>query len=256
MATWEVINPKRNLRIKKTQRWVNNFALIAFNTFVLRFLMPTSLVALTIFCSDRNWGVLNYTDWPLAVEVAIAFVFFDFAIYLQHVLVHAIPLLWRLHQVHHADMDLDVTSGARFHTLEMILSMFIKYSLVVFIGPPVLAVMIFEWVLNAAAMFNHSNVVIPPAIDKWLRWWIVTPDMHRIHHSTKIAETNSNFGFNLPWWDRLFGTYKAEPQLGQIHMQIGLDYVTNEQEATRFISLLKMPFVKRSDDYTLLSDKN
>ncbi|MCB0389804.1 MAG: sterol desaturase family protein [Bdellovibrionales bacterium] len=257
MALWEVLGPKRPRRVKKSKRWFNNFALIFLNTLILRFLMPISLIALALFSQERGWGVFNYTDWPLALEVVLAFVFFDFAIYLQHVLVHAVPLLWRLHQVHHADMDLDVTSGARFHTLEMILSMLIKYSLVVMIGPPILAVVIFEVVLNAAAMFNHSNVKMPELVDKILRWIIVTPDMHRIHHSTKVVETNSNFGFNLPWWDRIFGTYIANPQLGQEKMNIGLNYVSDEEEASTLWGMLKMPFTQnQSDDYTMLRGRD
>lgn len=247
MATWEVFLPKRFLRAKKSVRWLNNIFLTVINTFILRFAFPLTLLGWTQFAQEQNWGILNYLQWPFFLEVGIAFVVFDFAIYLQHVLVHFVPLLWRLHQVHHADLDLDVTSGARFHTIEMILSMLVKFSLVVLLGPSLLAVLIFEVVLNAAAMFNHSNVNIPMKLDKFLRWAIVTPDMHRVHHSKIISEANTNFGFNLPWWDRLFGTYLSEPKLGQENMNIGLSYVKNEKEASQLWSMLKMPFTNSTE---------
>lgn len=218
---------------------------------IVRFFLPVTLVSLAFYCQSQNIGILNSVKLPNYIEVILAFVIFDFFIYLQHVFFHKIPVLWKLHQVHHADLDLDVTSGLRFHTIEIVASMFIKYALVVTVGPPLLAIFLFEIILNACSMFNHSNVKIPNFIDKSLRWIIVTPDMHRIHHSTENKEINSNFGFNLTWWDRLLGTYVAEPQLGQKNMNIGLKYVQNESEATYILNLLKMPFTKTEKNSTL-----
>jgi len=178
-------------------------------------------------------------------------VLLDFFIWLQHVMVHAVPLLWRLHRVHHADRDIDVTTGARFHTLEIILSMGIKFAVIVLIGPPVVAVVIFEVLLNATAMFNHGNVRIPERVDRVLRWFVVTPDMHRVHHSVEDDETNSNFGFNLPWWDRLFGTYRAQPRAGHEQMTIGIRTFQDNMHCTWLWGLLWSPFIGRITDYAI-----
>jgi len=169
-------------------------------------------------------------------------VLMDLVIYLQHVMVHAVPLLWRLHRVHHADLDYDVTTGARFHPLEIILSLLIKFAVILLLGPPLVAVVIFEVLLNATAMFNHGNVSLPPAVDRWIRWLLVTPDMHRVHHSIEDDETNSNFGFNLPWWDRLLGTYRAQPRSGHQGMVIGIRTFRETRQCVSLPGMLKIPF--------------
>ncbi|MCU7923070.1 MAG: sterol desaturase family protein, partial [Candidatus Thiodiazotropha sp. (ex Dulcina madagascariensis)] len=206
MALWEILSPRRKLAVSKGVRWANNLGLIFLNTLVLRLLFPTAAVGMAILAQKQGWGLLNYVELPFILSAVIAVVAMDFVIYLQHVMVHAIPILWRLHRVHHADLDYDVTTGARFHTLEIILSMLIKLATIMLLGPPVVAVVIFEVLLNATAMFNHGNIYIAEKIDRVLRLFIVTPDMHRVHHSVHAPLANSNFGFNLPWWDRLFGT--------------------------------------------------
>ncbi len=175
----------------------------------------------------------------------------DFVIWLQHVMVHAVPALWRLHQVHHADLDYDLTTGARFHPIEIALSMLIKFATIVVLGPPVLAVVIFEVLLNATAMFNHGNIRLPAGVDRVLRWFVVTPDMHRVHHSVEDDETNSNFGFNLPWWDRLFGTYRAQPRAGHDAIVIGIHGHTDPREVARLDGMLLMPFKGKVDGYAI-----
>jgi sterol desaturase/sphingolipid hydroxylase (fatty acid hydroxylase superfamily) len=175
----------------------------------------------------------------------------DFIIYLQHVMFHAVPVLWRVHRVHHADLDFDVTTGARFHTIEIILSMLIKFAIIMLLGPPVVAVVIFEVVLNATAMFNHGNVRLPQSIDRWLRWIVVTPDMHRVHHSVNDDEANSNFGFNLPWWDRLFGTYCDQPREGHEGMTIGIHKYREPRTVCWLPGMLALPFIGRISGYTI-----
>lgn len=248
LETWI---PKRPFRVKRTKRWMNNLGLIFLNTFIARFLLKTSIIAFAFYCQSEGFGLFAHFQAPYWLKVLLGFIIFDFFIYFQHVVFHAVPLLWRLHQVHHADLDLDATSGARFHTIEILLSLIIKYVGIFLIGPPVLAILIFEVVLNVAAMFNHSNIEIPHRIDKWLRLVIVTPDMHRIHHSHHIHETNSNFGFNLPWWDRIFGTYIEAPKDGHKNMKIGLEYILDEKDAMPLSKMLTMPFTKFSNTYTM-----
>ena len=214
MAIWEVLAPRRALTVSKAVRWANNLGLVFFNSFILRLIFPAAAVGMASFGNEQGWGIFNYYDVSPVVAVIASVVAMDFIIYLQHVMVHAVPMLWRLHRVHHADLDFDVTTGARFHTFEIMLSMLIKFATIAVLGPPIVAVVIFEVVLNATAMFNHSNVRLPPGLDRLLRWIVVTPDMHRVHHSVEDDEANSNFGFNLPWWDRLFGTYRDQPRAG------------------------------------------
>ena len=214
MAIWEMLAPKRALTTSKLLRWFNNLGLVVLNSLILRWLFPAATVGLAIFMNQAGWGLLNYYQLPIWMSIVIAVTAMDFMIYLQHVMVHAIPLLWRLHRVHHADLDYDVTTGIRFHPLEIILSMLIKFAMIIILGPPVIAVIIFEVVLNALAMFNHGNIALPKTVDWLLRWLIVTPDMHRVHHSVEDDETNSNFGFNLSCWDRIFGTYRQQPRAG------------------------------------------
>ena len=207
----EALVPRRKRSLPRLKRWPSNLGIAALNTLVLRSVFPAAAIGVALMCEERGWGLLNATTVPEWAAVLIAVVALDFAIYLQHVLFHAVPSLWRLHRMHHADLDFDVTTGVRFHPIEMVLSMGIKLMVVTALGAPALAVMIFEISLNATSLFNHGNVRIPPPIDRALRWIVVTPDMHRVHHSWYSNETNSNFGFNLPWWDRLLGTYKDQP---------------------------------------------
>ena len=251
MAIWEFIAPRRALTVSKVLRWTNNLGLVFLNTFILRLLFPAAAVGMAVFASEQGWGLLNYYDVPPAVAVIASVVVMDFIIYLQHVMVHAIPVLWRLHRVHHADPDFDVTTGARFHPIEIILSMLIKFATIFLLGPPVVAVVIFEVMLNATAMFNHSNVRLNLVVDKWLRLLLVTPDMHRVHHSVEDDETNSNFGFSLPWWDRLFGTYRAQPRGGHENMIIGI-YTYNDPKLVSWLhGMLLLPFIGKINSYAI-----
>ena len=223
VALWELARPRRRLSQPRWLRWYANLGLAALNAALVWLLVPLVPVALAVIAESRGWGLLNLVELPFWFEVLLAVVVLDFAIYLQHVLFHAVPALWRLHRMHHADLDFDVTTGARFHPVEILLSVAIKLAAVALIGAPAAAVLIFEILLNATSMFNHGNLRMPAWLDRMLRWIVVTPDMHRVHHSDIPAETDSNFGFNLPWWDRLFGTYRAQPRLGHEEMTIGLD---------------------------------
>jgi sterol desaturase/sphingolipid hydroxylase (fatty acid hydroxylase superfamily) len=223
LAILEALAPRRVRSHPRSLRWTGNLGVVVLNTLLVRLLFPVAAVGLALAGEREGWGLLNNLDLPGWLAVLLAVVALDFIIYLQHVMFHAVPLLWRLHRMHHADLDLDVTSGARFHPVEILISMVIKMAAVVALGPPAVAVVIFEVVLNATAMFNHSNLSIPAPIDRLLRLVVVTPDMHRVHHSVVPDETNSNFGFNLPWWDRLFGTYRAQPAAGHAGMTIGIE---------------------------------
>ncbi len=223
VALWEAVAPRRTLSFPRRVRWPSNLGIVALNTLIVRALVPTAAVGLALLGEERGWGLLNVvpvSPW-LAIPLAVALL--DFAIYLQHILFHAVPLLWRLHRMHHADLDFDVTTGARFHPVEIVLSTGIKMIVVLALGPAAVAVLIFELLLNGTAMFNHGNIRIPVNVDRLLRWFLVTPDMHRVHHSVVPEETNSNFGFNLPWWDRLFGTYRDQPTHGHTGMTIGIE---------------------------------
>lgn len=204
-------------------RWTNNLGLVVIDTIVLRLSFPILAVGLAVIAQDRGWGLFNIIEAPEWVAVLVSIIVLDLVIYLQHVMFHAVPALWRLHRMHHADLEFDVTTGLRFHPVEILLSMGIKLAVVVALGPPAVAVPIFEVLLNATAMFNQSNIRLPMLVDRFLRLIVVTPDMHRIHHSIIPEETNSNFGFNLPWWDRLLGTYKAQPKAGHEGMTIGIE---------------------------------
>jgi len=251
MAGWEILAPKRILRVSKTIRWVNNLGLVFFNSFLLRIIFPTAAVGMAAFANQHGWGILNYYDVPLLLSVLVSVIAMDFIIYLQHVMVHAVPVLWRLHRVHHADLDFDVTTGARFHPLEIILSMLIKFATIVVLGAPVIAVVIFEITLNATAMFNHSNVRMPKKVDQILRWFLVTPDMHRVHHSIEDDEANSNFGFSLPWWDRLFGTYRDQPRAGHEAMIIGIHKFTELKQVAWLPGMMLLPFKGKISDYAI-----
>ncbi len=222
MAILEVLAARRTLSSEKRRRWICNLGLVLLDTAVVRILFPAGAVEMALKAGESNWGFFNKLNLPYGLAVILSIVVLDFVIYLQHVMFHAVPVLWRFHRVHHADTDFDVTTGIRFHPIEIVLSMFIKLSVVASIGPPALSVLFFEVLLNALAMFNHANVRIPLRLDGFLRWVIVTPDMHRVHHSINNAEYMTNFGFNLSWWDRLLGTYLAQPAEGHEGMTIGL----------------------------------
>lgn len=241
MACWEILSPKRRLEIPKLLRWTNNLALVALDTALIRLLFPLLAVGMATSAEQNGWGLLQMTNVPFALACFLAVIILDLAIYAQHVLFHAVPVLWRLHRMHHADLDFDVSTGVRFHPLEIVLSMGIKLMVVVVLGAPALGVLLFELWLNATALFSHSNVRLPKGLDRTLRYFIVTPDMHRIHHSVLPAETNSNFGFNLTWWDRLFNSYRVDPMQGHEQMTIGLAKFRNSAEL-RLDRMLVQPF--------------
>ena len=222
MAAWEVLAPRRVQQVPRRVRWPGNLGIVALNAILVRLVFPTTAIAFAAYAQAQGWGLLNALDWPAWPTVVVGFILLDLAIYLQHVLFHAVPALWRLHRMHHADVEFDVSNGLRFHPLEIVLSMVLKLAAISALGAPPVAVLAFEIVLNAASMFNHGNVRVAPRIDRALRWLVVTPDMHRVHHSWHRDEHDSNFGFNLPWWDRMLGTYRAQPRDGHEGMTIGL----------------------------------
>ncbi len=223
MALWEVFAARRPQAVGRRTRWPANLMIVVLDTLAVRVLFPVAAVGAALMASENGWGLLNLVALPAWVSVVLAVLMLDAAIYFQHRVFHAVPWLWRLHRMHHADLEFDVTTALRFHPVEIVLSMMIKVAIVVLLGAPVLAVLIFEVLLNATAMFNHGNVRLPLWLDKWLRLIIVTPDMHRVHHSIIRRETDSNFGFNLLWWDRLFGTYRDQPEKGHLGMTIGIE---------------------------------
>lgn len=251
MAVWEVLAPRRASTISKIVRWGNNLGLVVFNSILLRLIFPTAAVGVAIFTSEHNWGLLNFFHLPPLISVAISIVVMDFVIYFQHILMHAIPALWRLHRVHHADLDYDFTTGVRFHPLEIIVSMLIKFSAILMLGPPVIAVLIFEVILNVMSMFNHGNVKLPAFLDRTLRLLIVTPDMHRIHHSVEEDESNQNFGFNLSLWDRFFGTYRKQPRAGHEGMVVGIQNYRELRDVISIQGLLLLPFRNKPDELTV-----
>jgi len=251
VALAEVLLPRRKRVLSRTLRWTSNLGLVLLNTLLLRLLFPAAAVGVAAFCAAKGWGLLNHFALPFWLAVPLAVIAMDFVIWLQHVMVHAVPLLWRLHQVHHADPDYDLTTGARFHPIEIVLSMLIKFATISVLGAPVLAVVMFEVLLNATAMFNHGNIRLNPQLDAALRWFLVTPDMHRVHHSVEDDECNSNFGFNLTWWDRLLGTYRAQARAPQETMAIGLRGHSNPLEVARLDGMLLMPFKTEADGYAI-----
>jgi len=250
VALWEVMAPRRTRSFSRLARWPNNIGIVAFNTIVLRVLFPTAAIGMALAAEAHGWGLFNTLPVPLWLAVILSVMILDFAIYLQHVLVHAVPALWRLHRMHHADLDYDVTTGARFHPIEIVISMGLKLMVVSALGAPASAVLIFEVILNATAMFNHGNVRIPEGLDRLLRLIVVTPDMHRVHHSVIPRETNSNFGFSLPWWDRLFGTYTAQPRDGHADMTIGIEQFRDGRDL-RLDRMLIQPFLGNAGDYAI-----
>jgi sterol desaturase/sphingolipid hydroxylase (fatty acid hydroxylase superfamily) len=250
MASCEAMVPRRHLTTFKVRRWVANLAVVALDAIIIRVLFAAGAVGAAILAAEQSVGVLNHLSWPIWLEVVLAIVALDFALYLQHVMFHAVPMFWRFHMMHHADLDCDVTTGVRFHPVEVVLSMLIKLAAIMLLGPSPTAVLSFEVLLNATSMFNHSNVRIPGAVDRVLRWLMVTPDMHRIHHSVDRQETNRNFGFNLPWWDRLLGTYRNEPAQGHERMTLGLEQFRDPAGLT-FIGMLVLPFLGNLGNYPL-----
>ncbi len=250
MMLWEAFTPRRRLGVGRLLRWPSNLGIVALDTILVRLLAPILPVSLALLCASEGWGLLNAYAVPPPLATAIGVVALDLAIYLQHVMFHAVPALWRLHRMHHADLDFDVTTGIRFHPIEILLSIAIKLAIIAALGPPALAVVIFEVLLNATSMFNHGNVTMPASLDRILRLFVVTPDMHRVHHSILPNETNSNFGFNLPWWDRLFGTYRPQPQAGHGDMTIGLTQFRDSGEL-RLDRMLLQPWRGPTGDYPI-----
>jgi sterol desaturase/sphingolipid hydroxylase (fatty acid hydroxylase superfamily) len=247
LAIAEIWVPRRALLVAKGKRWFANLAIVLINTGMVRLVAPAAAVGIALAVEQRGAGLLHMVGWPPLLEIVLAVLALDLAIYLQHVMFHAVPLLWRLHRMHHADLDFDVTTGTRFHPVEMLLSLGIKAAVIFLTGAPVAAVLLFEILLNVTAMFNHSNIRIPVAVDAVLRLFVVTPDMHRVHHSLDVEETNRNFGFNLPWWDRLFGTYRAQPRLGHDGMVIGTPAFRDARQCASLGGMLLMPFARRPE---------
>ncbi len=250
LTLWEISSPKRKLEHARRLRWVSNFGLIIISSILIRFIFPTAAVGISLLVEQNHWGLLYYFELPYIIHFIAAFVLMDLSLYFQHVMFHALPLFWRFHRVHHTDLDFDITTGLRFHPFEMVISILIKFMTITALGVPVLAVVIFEIILNAASMFSHSNIKIHSAIEQMTRWFIVTPDMHRIHHSVSENETNSNFGFFISVWDRLFGTYTKEPKEGHTGMQIGLNNF-REPKWQDIRWLIYLPFVSNIKDYAI-----
>lgn len=242
IAGWEGWAPCRQLALNRLLRWGNHLALVVFNSLLLRLLFPAAAVGMASWAQQQQLGLFNQLEMPLWLGLPLAVVLLDLAIYWQHRLFHRVPLFWRLHRVHHADPDFDLTTALRFHPLEILLSMMIKWLVVVALGPPLLAVLLFEVILNGMAMFNHANAALPGRLERRLRVLLVTPDMHRIHHSSASAEMHSNFGFNLSVWDRWFGSYVAQPQQPQHSMQIGLPAPRAPRQTSWLPGILRLPF--------------
>jgi sterol desaturase/sphingolipid hydroxylase (fatty acid hydroxylase superfamily) len=241
MALWEALAPRRPWSVGRLARWPHNLGIVVIDALAVRILIPAAAVGAALVAAGNGWGLFHVAGLRLSLASLLGFLALDVAIYAQHVAFHKVPLLWRLHRMHHADLDIDVTTGVRFHPIEIVLSMLIKIAVVLALGIPPVAVFVFEVVLNATSMFNHANVAMPSWLDRVLRLIVVTPDMHRVHHSIAPRETDSNFGFNLPWWDRLFGTYRAAPQAGHDRMTIGLSTFRDRAEL-RLDRLLTQPF--------------
>ena len=245
MLIWEVVAPRRLLSVSKLLRWSSNLGLLLVNSIVLRLLFPAAAVGMALYTSQMGWGLFNLLELSYWFEVFAAIILLDLLIYAQHLLMHRVPVLWRLHRVHHADLDFDLTTGARFHTIEIIFSMLLKSLAILILGPAVFAVLVFEVVLNAMAMFNHGNVSLPQSVDRIIRRLFVTPDMHRVHHSIILQETNSNYGFNLSIWDRLFKTYIDQPRQGHDDMIIGISDFRDEAQVDKLPGMLLLPFVNK-----------
>jgi len=242
MMIWERRRPRRVPGLPRWRRWGANLAVVVVDSVLLRLTLPLLAVGAAALAQARGWGLFNWLDAPVWLAFIASLLLLDLVIYAQHVAFHKIPLCWRLHRMHHTDTDFDVTTALRFHPFEIVLSMLIKLAVVTAAGAPPAAVVLFEIILNATAMFNHSNIQIPAGWDRRLRLFVVTPDMHRVHHSIDRLETDSNFGFNLPWWDRLFGTYRDQPQAGHQAMTLGLD-IFRDRRSVDLHWLLLQPFL-------------
>lgn len=245
MAAYELWSPRLERAemagALKTRRWLTNISMVVVSSILLRILFPAAAVGAAVWAETNGWGLFRSVGLAPFLAGVISFVLLDFAVWLEHVASHKIPVLWRIHRMHHADTGFDLTTGLRFHPFEIVLSMVWKAAIVVALGAPVLSVLIFEIVLNGTSMFNHSNARLPLRLDRWLRPVIVTPDMHRVHHSIDMRETDSNYGFNFAFWDRLLGTYKAQPKLGHDGMEIGLKQYRGDAPAG-FLWALALPF--------------
>ncbi|HEX9023705.1 MAG TPA: sterol desaturase family protein [Geobacteraceae bacterium] len=250
MASWEALAPRRRLTTSRPLRWTGNLGVLAIDTFLVRSVFTVLPMAMAQRAQEAGWGVLNVLPLPWWLKVVVGILLLDLVIYLQHLMFHATPVFWRLHMMHHADVDFDFTTGVRFHPVEILLSMVIKLAAVAAIGPPPLAALLFEVLLNTTSVFNHGNVRLPRAADRIIRLIVVTPEMHRVHHSVIPKETNSNFGFNFPWWDRLAGTYRDQPEAGHTGMTIGLKQF---QEARRqsLWWMLALPFKGATGQYPI-----
>ncbi|WP_404362862.1 sterol desaturase family protein [Marinobacter sp.] len=241
MMLWEAVAPRRPQQIGRLTRWPNNLLIVLVDTLSVRLIFPLAAVGLALYAENQGWGLFNQVRVNGWLAVVLSVIVLDLAIYFQHRLFHAIPWLWRLHRMHHADLEFDVTTGLRFHPIEILISMLIKFAVVSALGAPAISVLIFEVLLNATSMFNHGNVRLPRPLDRVLRLIVVTPEMHRVHHSIIRRETNSNFGFNLPWWDRIFSTYRDQPEAGHLGMTIGIGAFRNPEEL-RIDRMLLQPF--------------
>ncbi|MGA8260351.1 MAG: sterol desaturase family protein [Arenicellales bacterium] len=239
---WQWLRPRRRFSQSLPRRWLNNFGIVIVNTVLLRLAFPAAAVGAAVIAADRALGIFNYLDWPPWLEILISVVALDALIWAQHVVFHKVPMLWRVHRMHHLDLDFDVSTGLRFHPVEILISMGVKWAAVVALGAPALGVLIFEILLNAFPMFNHANAGLPERVDRALRWFVVTPDMHRVHHSVLREETNSNYGFNLSWWDRLFGTYRDQPAAGHVGMSIGQSDWRKPEDCVAIWGMLRVPF--------------
>jgi sterol desaturase/sphingolipid hydroxylase (fatty acid hydroxylase superfamily) len=250
VALWEVLAPRRRQAFGRLARWPHNIGLLLVDVILLRVLAPGAAIAVAMTAEAGGWGLLNAVPLPAWIAVPVGVVLLDLTIYFQHVMFHAVPTLWRLHRVHHADLEFDLTTGTRFHPVEILISTTIKCAAVAAIGAPAISVLAFEVLLNATAVFNHANASVPERIERWLRWLIITPDVHRVHHSVRYEESSSNFGFNLPWWDRLFGTYRAQPKMGHAAMTIGVDAFRSPRDS-RLDRLLIQPLRDTPGQYPI-----
>ena len=241
VAGLEFTVPRRPRTVNWRRRWAINLSILAIDVLMQRVTLGAAAFAAALYAESHGWGLFRWAGLPIWLAAPLGFLLLDLAVYLQHVLSHALPVFWRLHQVHHADLDVDLTTGTRFHPLEILVSLVYKAATVAAFGIDPWVVIVFEALLNGSAVFNHGNIALPARLDLLLRRVIVTPDMHRVHHSVIAAETNSNFGFFLSIWDRLGGTYRAEPALGQGGVELGLpDW--REPAQLGLISLLLLPF--------------
>ena len=255
IASWEVFLPRRQVGLNKIRRWINNLALAGFNTLLLRFLIPFSVLSASYYVQELGVGILPSLELSFGMEIVIFLVLMDLIIYGQHRLFHRAPILWKAHRVHHSDIEFDVSTGVRFHPLEIGFSFLIKIGAIFLLGPPLVAVIIFDIVLNASSMFNHGNLILSRRLDRYLRLFLVTPDMHRVHHSTHTNFSNANFGFNLPWWDYIFGSYVAQPPIKHQSMLIGLTDFREIKYHKSLLEILKLPFLKNQDPYIAGNNK-